>query len=198
MKALAGPLESPEEVDHFVKNFKGTQVELAKAIDTQLKFYKKVINDRSVNPDLYKSREKDMSNGGKYRTFTVEERIENLKKVVTPNPKEVSFPQDINTDKFNQQIKDYQSSRLSYPHRANEAVDSEGASSTAATGQTSVPHLSESVEPVKIPDSIEYVAAFYDGEEQPWYPGIVTKYVDSKSCECCKVLADIEGLSSTC
>ena len=45
MKALAGPLESPEEVDHFVKNFKGTQVELAKAIDTQLKFYKKVIND---------------------------------------------------------------------------------------------------------------------------------------------------------
>ena len=127
MKALAGPLESPEEVDHFVKNFKGTQVELAKAIDTQLKFYKKVIDDRSVNPDLYKSREKDMSNGGKYRT-----------------------------------------------------------------------HLSESVEPVKIPDSIEYVAAFYDGEEQPWYPGIVTKYVDSKSCECCKVLADIEGLSSTC
>ncbi|KAL5257548.1 hypothetical protein ACHWQZ_G012468 [Mnemiopsis leidyi] len=193
VKALGGPIESPEEVDQFVNNFKGSQGELAKAIDTQLKFYKKIINDRTVNSDLFKCREKDMSAGGKYRIFSVEERIENLKKVVAPVPEEITFPQNINTDRFNQQIKDYQSSRSSYPHRVNELVDSD-----AFSDQTPVPCLPESNEPVTIPDSIEYIAAFYDGEQQPWYPGIVTKHIDSRSCDCCKALAGIEGLRSTC
>ena len=197
VKGHGGPLESPDEVDQFVQNFKGTRKELAEAIDLQLKFRKVVINDRTVNSDLYKCREKDAAAGGKYRIFSVEERTENLKKIVAPIPEELSFPQNIDTAKFNQQIVEYQSSRSAFPHHVTEAVSSEAdLSSKSGQPTTSLPPSSE--EPVKIPDSIEYVAAFYDGEQQPWYPGIVTKYVDSKLCESCKAVTGIGGMISKC
>ena len=197
IKAHGGPLESPEEVDMFVRDFQGTTDELRHAIDLELKYRKKVINDRTINPDLYKCREKDKSNGGKYRIFTVEERIDNLKQVVKPIPDEIVFPLGINTDKFKNDVDEYHSTLKSYPHRKGDVAGS-GASASTSLGQNSVQPLSDLVDPVKITDSIDYIAAYYDGEQQLWYPGIVTKCIDSESCECCNSLAGIEGSSRTC
>ena len=183
VKSHGGPFQSPGEVEQFCRNFVGTNAELGKVIAAELKFQKVIINNRSVNPDLYKCREKDKSTGdGKYRTFTVHERIDNLKEIVSPLPEEIKFP-EINTSEFVKQVEAHHSTLKSYPHRRKNATDP----STAGTD-----------DPVQISDTVTYIAAYFVGEERLWYPGIVTKFIDSKSCESCKTLEGIEGLNNNC
>jgi hypothetical protein len=80
-------------VEQFCSNYQGSDEQLGKIIAAELKFQKIIINNRAVNQDLYKCREKDKSTGdGNYRAFTVTERIANLKEVVSPLPEEIKFP----------------------------------------------------------------------------------------------------------
>ena len=59
-------------------------------------------------------------------------------------------------------------------------------------GETTSMNSSEQVpvppthdDPVQFSDTVTYISVYFDGEERLWYPGIVTKYIDSKSCENC-------------
>ena len=91
VKEHGGPFSSPAEIVDFVQEFSGLDDELRNIISLEIKFQKIIINDRTVDSNLYKAKRKDYKTG-KFIKVPLATMIKNLKAIVMPPPSVVSFP----------------------------------------------------------------------------------------------------------
>ena len=158
--------------------------ELRKIIIVEIRFQKTIINDRSVDSNLYKAKRKDHRTG-KFVKVPLESIIENLKTIVMPPPEIVSFPKP-NVSEIALKLQSLHAEmKQNYQHR-----DAPYLSSATEAGMNckvaSETFQIQDNQDVTFTENLTYVAAFFVDEEREWYPGILTKAVRAKICGTCK------------
>lgn len=197
VKEHDGPFLSPEEVDKFTLEFKDSSEQLLKVIKSEVKYQQVVINNRNLDADLFKGKHKDHATG-KFVAVKVDKMISNLKELVSPTSDTVTFAQ-CNLNELGSKLEEHHKLLQTYPHRQSVHL------------QPCKDLTDPSADPVNLPslvvekantgefnegqgigevvtfndESTLYITAFFVGEQFDWYPGIVTKTIQSKSCVDC-------------
>ena len=184
VKEHGGPFSSPAEIADFVQEFSGLDDELRNIISLEIKFQKIIINDRTVDSNLYKAKRKDYKTG-KFIKVPLATMIKNLKAIVMPPPSVVSFPKPNGGEIAFKLQSLHTEMKQNYRHRDAPYLSSvtEAGMSCKITSEQS--QIQENQD-VTFTENLTYVAAFFVDEDREWYPGILTKTVRAKVCGTCK------------
>ena len=184
VKEHGGPFSSLAEIADFVQEFSGLDDELRNIISLEIKFQKIIINDRTVDSNLYKAKRKDYKTG-KFIKVPLATMIKNLKAIVMPPPSVVSFPKPNGGEIAFKLQSLHTEMKQNYRHR-----DAPYLSSVTEAGMnckiTSEQSQIQENQDVTFTENLTYVAAFFVDEDREWYPGILTKTVRAKVCGTCK------------
>ena len=189
LKEHGGPLQTPEAVENVCSKFSLVADEdrkhLEKIIALELSFQKIIVNNKSIDQKLFRQRFKDQATG-RYIKISVETRIQNLKEIVSPIADEIQF-EVVSPSEFVEKANDHHTVMTSYPHRINPSNSSD--CNDIISTDSSEPDASINTHFAEA----DYVAAYFIGEDRLWYPGIVSKVVNSNSCSDCKSLKDLSN-----
>jgi hypothetical protein len=177
VKMHGGPCQTPEDVDKLVSGDHGN---LMRLLQHELSYQKKVIHGEMPIPSLDELfRIKKLNRvTNKYEQVPLEERISNLKAILSANSgDDSSFCIPIVTaEQFKERADAKHLKMKTYNHRPEEVVEDENVTCNLAdTFYADLPRQ-------------EYVAVYYNEEadQTPWYIGRIEKVNASDDCPDCK------------